>query len=116
MQQKVVENVEVTPEEVRQFSSIPEDDRPVFSAEVEVAQIVIEPKINRRGENSRSSIASMKCVRTLLKNGGWFFQPGRAVFQRPWFGFQGGSFRASKGVLLLPKEFKDVAFLFWKVK
>ncbi|MCH9660170.1 MAG: peptidylprolyl isomerase, partial [Bacteroidetes bacterium] len=47
MQRKVVEDVEVTPEEVRQFFfSIPEDERPVFSAEVEVAQIVMEPAIS----------------------------------------------------------------------
>ena len=51
MQQKVVENVEVTPEEVRQFYfDIPEDQRPVFSAEVEVAQIIIEPVITEKAK------------------------------------------------------------------
>ena len=42
MQQKIISKVEVTPEEVRTFFySIPEDERPIFGAEIEVAQIVI---------------------------------------------------------------------------
>jgi peptidyl-prolyl cis-trans isomerase SurA len=49
MQAKVVENIEITPEEVREFFyAIPEDERPFFSAEVEVAQIVIEPEISEQ--------------------------------------------------------------------
>ena len=47
MQRKVVEGVEVTPEEVREFFfAIPEEERPVFSAEVEVAQIIVQPKVS----------------------------------------------------------------------
>lgn len=46
MQQKIVENVEVTPDEVRAyFEGIPVDERPVFGDEVEIAQIVIKPEI-----------------------------------------------------------------------
>ncbi|MFT6050222.1 MAG: peptidyl-prolyl cis-trans isomerase SurA, partial [Patiriisocius sp.] len=38
MQRTIIEDVEVTPEEVRSFFyAIPEEERPVFSAEVEVA-------------------------------------------------------------------------------
>jgi len=45
MQQKIVENIEITPEEVRQFfNKIPEDERPLFGAEMEIAQIVKQPK------------------------------------------------------------------------
>ena len=46
MQQKVVGDIKVTPEEVRQFfRSIPEDEKPVFGAELEIAQIVIKPEV-----------------------------------------------------------------------
>ena len=46
MQADIVEKVEVTPEEVRQFfDSIPEEDLPVFGTEVEIAQIVVEPQV-----------------------------------------------------------------------
>ncbi|MEX0274645.1 MAG: peptidylprolyl isomerase, partial [Flavobacteriaceae bacterium] len=45
MQQDIVGEIEITPEEVRQFFyRIPEDERPVFGAEMEIAQIVKEPK------------------------------------------------------------------------
>src|SRR5690606_16489317 len=45
MQQKIIEGIEVTPEEVRQFfKRIPEDERPVFGAEMEIAQIVKSPQ------------------------------------------------------------------------
>ena len=46
MQQKIIGEIEVTPEEVRQFfNKIPKDERPVFGAELEIAQIVKEPEI-----------------------------------------------------------------------
>ena len=46
---KIVEEIEVTPEEVRQFfNKIPEDERPVFGTELKVAQIVIEPKVRQK--------------------------------------------------------------------
>ncbi len=45
MQKKIVEGVEITPEEVRNFfKSIPKDELPLFGAEMEVAQIVIDAK------------------------------------------------------------------------
>ena len=45
MQQKIIEDVEVTPEEVRQFfNNIPKEERPTFGTELKVAQIVVTPK------------------------------------------------------------------------
>lgn len=45
MQEKIIEETEVTPEEVRQFfNSIPKNDRPFFGTELKVAQIVVIPK------------------------------------------------------------------------
>ncbi|SFS68039.1 periplasmic chaperone for outer membrane proteins SurA [Zhouia amylolytica] len=45
MRAKILEEMEITPEEVRiWFNGIPEDQRPVFGDEVEVAQIVKKPK------------------------------------------------------------------------
>ena len=49
MQKKIIEGVEITPEEVRNFfKKIPKDELPLFGAEMEVAQIVITPKSFRR--------------------------------------------------------------------
>ena len=44
MQESIIEDIEVTPEEVRQFfNSIPKKDRPIFGTELRVSQIVIIP-------------------------------------------------------------------------
>ncbi|MCP4978818.1 MAG: peptidylprolyl isomerase [Maribacter sp.] len=45
MQNNIVSEIEITPEEVRQFfNKIPENDRPVFGAEMEISQIIKQPK------------------------------------------------------------------------
>ena len=45
MKAKIVENIEVTPEEVKQFfNKIPQSELPTIGTELEIAQIVIEPK------------------------------------------------------------------------
>lgn len=53
MMAKVVSNVKVTPTDVKNFfQTIPEDSLPYFSAEVELAQIVIEPKISKESKQA----------------------------------------------------------------
>jgi peptidyl-prolyl cis-trans isomerase SurA len=47
MQQKALKDVKVSPNDVRKFfNNIPEDSLPYYSAEVEVSQIVYEPKVS----------------------------------------------------------------------
>ena len=47
MQSQIVEDVEVTPEEVRIFfESIPKNELPTFGTELEISQIVIEPEVS----------------------------------------------------------------------
>ena len=49
MQSNVTSDIEVTPEEVRNFfEKIPDDEKPIFGTEVEVAQIVVKPKVGRK--------------------------------------------------------------------
>ena len=56
MQAKIIENVEVTPEEVRMFfESIPKIDLPIFGTELEISQIVLEPEVS---ENEKERIIS----------------------------------------------------------
>lgn len=48
MQRKIVENVHITPNEVKRFyDKIPKDSLPFFESELEIGQIVIYPKGNR---------------------------------------------------------------------
>ena len=62
MQGKIVEEIEVTPEEVRQFFyKIPEDERPVFGAELEIAQIEKQPEAPE--EEKQKVINQLKEIR-----------------------------------------------------
>ena len=48
MQRKIVENIHITPNEVKLFfDKIPKDSLPFFESELEIGQIVIYPKSNR---------------------------------------------------------------------
>jgi peptidyl-prolyl cis-trans isomerase SurA len=48
MQRKIVENVKITPNEVKNFyEKIPKDSLPFFESELEIGQIVFYPKANR---------------------------------------------------------------------
>ena len=52
MQSKIVDDVEVTPEEVKLFyESIPLIDLPVFGTELEISQIVVEPNVSDEEKN-----------------------------------------------------------------
>jgi len=65
-QQKIIEAVEVTPEEVREFfNKIPKDERPIFGTELKVAQIVVIPKVTEE-EKQRAIDKLRRLKRTLL--------------------------------------------------
>lgn len=47
MQQQIMSSIAITPKEVKEFfAGIPKDSLPYFNSEVELAEIVIKPKIN----------------------------------------------------------------------
>ena len=109
MQRKIVDAVEITPEEVRAFfTEIPEDERPVFGDEVEIAQIVVKPEIPQ--EEKDEIIARLNEMRAdVLENGASFAT--KAVLYS-----DDTSSRSSGGKVSLTrkdpfvKEFKDAAF------
>ena len=109
MQQKVVENVEVTPEEVRQFFfDIPEDQRPVFSAEVEVAQILIEPVITDKAK--QDVIDRLNEFRRDIVENGSSFATKAVLYSKDGSASKGGLIAGIRKNSPFAKEFKDVAF------
>lgn len=109
MQRKVVENVEVTPEEVREFFySIPEDDRPVFSAEVEVAQIVIEPEVTE--EAKKKVIDRLSQMRADVVENGASFATKAVLYSKDGSAAKGGLIAGIRRNSPFAKEFKDQAF------
>lgn len=109
MQEKIYQDVEVTPEEVRQFfQSIPEEDRPIFGAELEVAQIVIEPEITPEAKQ-RVINELNEHRRDVVENGASFTTKVVLYSDEPGAASRGGLISLSRKSSFV-KEFKDVAF------
>ncbi|MCZ4318610.1 peptidylprolyl isomerase [Aequorivita viscosa] len=110
MQQKVIEKVEVTPEEVRTFFfSIPEDERPVFSAEIEIAQIVVDPKITKQAIDDVK--ARLNAIRADIIDNGTSFSTKAVLYSKdPGSNSKGGLYTGVKRDSPWAKEFKDQAF------
>lgn len=107
MRAQVVKNVEVTPEEVRQFFDvIPEAELPFFGTELEIAQIVVNP-IASQAETQKVIDRLNQIKDDLEQNGGSFSTKAILYSQDRGTGGQVLTFnRASH----FDKAFKDVAF------
>ena len=110
MQAKIVEDVEITPEEVRQFfNRIPEEDRPQFGAELEIAQIVVKPKVPKVEE--QKVIDKLNEIRRdVLDNGISFTTKAILYSQDPGSRSSGGKYTLYRKRPQMVKEFRDVAF------
>ncbi|WP_425077808.1 peptidylprolyl isomerase [Psychroserpens sp. S379A] len=110
MQRKIVSEIEVTPEEVREyFNSIPEEERPVFGTELKVAQIVVIPEITEVEE--QKVIDRLKEFKAdVIENGASFTT--KAVFYSDDIPSRkdGGKYVLNKKHPRMVKEFRDVAF------
>jgi peptidyl-prolyl cis-trans isomerase SurA len=109
MQARVVENVEVTPEEVRLFFyDIPEEERPVFSAEVEMAQIVVEPRVSEAAK--QAVIDRLNEFRQDIVENGSSFATKAVLYSKDGAASRGGLLPSMRRGDPYAKEFKDVAF------
>ncbi|MEH6535501.1 MAG: peptidylprolyl isomerase [Psychroserpens sp.] len=110
MQRKIVEDVEVTPEEVRNyFNSIPKEERPDFGTELKVAQIVVIPEISQ--EARQAVIDKLKEYKAdVIENGASFTT--KAVFYSDDTAAKkkGGMYTLNRKRPQMVKEFRDVAF------
>lgn len=111
MQRKIVEDLEVTPEEVREyFNSIPKDERPIFGTELKVAQIVVIPEISE--EQKQKAIDKLKEFKAdIIENGASFTT--KAVFYSDDTSTKrtGGKLPPlNKKRPQMVKEFREVAF------
>lgn len=111
MQRKIVEEIEVTPEEVREyFNSIPKDERPIFGTELKVAQIVVIPKITE-AERQKAVNKLKEFKADIVENGASFTT--KATFYSDDMGSRktGGKLPPmNRSRPQMVKEFRDVAF------
>ena len=110
MQESIVEKVEITPEEVRQFfQGIPVIDLPIFGTELEIAQIVIEPKVSE--EENQRIIDQLKLFREDILEGGMSFASKALLYsQDPGSRSKGGKYTLNRKKPRMAKEFRDLVF------
>jgi peptidyl-prolyl cis-trans isomerase SurA len=109
MQKKIIDEVEITPEEVRNFfKTIPKDELPVFGAEMEVAQIVVTPKVS--DAEKQKVIDKLKEFKKEIQEGGSSFSTKAVLYsQDPGSRATGGYYKMNRKTQFV-KEFKEVAF------
>ena len=108
MQKKIVDGVEITPEEVRNFfKAIPADEIPTFGAEMEIAQIVVKPVITE--EEKKRVVDKLSEIRQDVLNGSSFFSKAVLFSEDPGSSSNGGFYKMNRKTAFV-KEFKDVAF------
>ena len=108
MQTKIIDAVEVTPEEVRTFfKTIPTSELPVFGSEMEVSQIVVMPKIT--DEEKQKVINKLKEFKKEVQDGASFYSKAVLYSQDPGSRSSGGFYKMNRKTPFV-KEFKDVAF------
>jgi len=108
MTKKIVDAVEITPEEVRNFfKKIPKEELPTFGAEMEVAQIVVEPKVSK--EDEQKVIDRLNAIRKDVLEGSSFATKAVLYSQDPGSSPNGGFYKMTRKTPFV-KEFKDVAF------
>jgi len=105
---KITENVQITPKEIRQFfNQIPTDSLPFLPAEVEVYQIVIIPKPSQ--ESKEKAKAKLKNIRSQILSGSAFEDMAKFYSEDVESAKQGGSLGEFKKGQMVP-EFDEVVF------
>jgi len=109
MRNKIIDDVEVTPEEVRVFfNKFPKEELPEFGAEVEVAQIVINPEITKE-ERQKVIDRLNEFKKDVLAGNGSFFSKAVLYSKDEGTKSNGGFMRVNRKSPLV-KEFKERAF------
>jgi peptidyl-prolyl cis-trans isomerase SurA len=110
MQAKIVEEIEITPEEVRMFfDKIDKEERPTFGTELKVAQIIAEPKISE--EEKQKVINKLKEFKAdIIENGASFRSKAVLYSDDPGSASKGGKYTLNRKEPRMVKEFRQVAF------
>jgi len=108
MQMTVAENVQISPIEVEEMiQEMPIDSLPLIGTEVELAQIVIEPKVSK--EALTETIERLNTLRERILNGSSFSSMAILYSEDPGSNRNGGEYKGLKRGQFV-KEFEAVAF------
>lgn len=108
MQNKIVEDIEVTPEEVRQFFN-DLDEKPIFGTELQVAQIVVIPEVTQ--EEIDKVIDQLNQFKKDVEEDGASFTSKVVLYTDDIASKRtGGKYTLNRKRPQMVKEFRDVAF------
>ncbi|RAR75856.1 peptidylprolyl isomerase [Flavobacterium aciduliphilum] len=108
MQKKIIDPVQITPEETRNFfKKIPENERPLIGTEIEIAQIVVAPKVSQA--EKQAVIDRLKEIKKQVQEGASFTTKAVLYTEDPGSRSSGGFYKINKKTPFV-KEFKDVAY------
>ncbi len=108
MQGALISKVNITPEEVKDFyASLPVDSLPYLNAEVEVGEIIFEPKVN--AVERQKALDKVNELLEQLNNGADFAELAKAHSDDPGSAQNGGDLGFAKRGIFAP-EFEAVAF------
>ena len=109
MNESIIENIDVTPDEVRTFfKSIPEDELPTIGVELEIAQIVITPEAS--DDAKQEAIDKLNKYRSdIIENGSSFATKAVLYTDDGGSRKEGGYMRVNRKSSLV-KEFRNVVF------
>ncbi|SEH67449.1 peptidyl-prolyl cis-trans isomerase SurA [Paenimyroides aquimaris] len=108
MQQELIKDVTITPEEIRQFyNNIPKDSLPLVGDEIELAEIVIKPEITK--EQRQAVIDQLNQIRQDVLDGASFTSKVY-MYSEDRGSLETGGFYTIDKKSQFVKEFKDVAF------
>src|SRR5690606_6293412 len=108
MQQELIKDVTITPEEIRQFyNNIPKDSLPLVGDEIELAEIVIKPEITK--EQRQAVIDQLNQIRQDVLDGA-SFSSKVYMYSEDRGSLETGGFYTIDKKSQFVKEFKDVAF------
>ena len=108
MEKKIIDPVQITPEETRSFfKRIPEHERPLLGAQLEIAQIVVAPKVT--AAEKQVVIDRLKQIKKEVQEGASFTTKAVLYTEDPGSRASGGFYKINKKTPFV-KEFKEVAF------
>jgi peptidyl-prolyl cis-trans isomerase SurA len=108
MQNKIVDDIEVTPEEVRQFFN-DLDEKPIFGTELQVAQIVVIPEVTQ--EEIDKVIDQLNQFKKDVEEDGASFTSKVVLYTDDIASKRtGGKYTLNRKRPQMVKEFRDVAF------
>ncbi|MFY8109863.1 MAG: foldase protein PrsA [Bacteroidia bacterium] len=109
MQRKIVKDIKVTPTDIKNFfNSYPKDSLPYYSAEVELAQIIIEPKVSK--ESKQAAYEKIVELRRRIVEGGEKFSTLALIYSDDKISASNGGELGYFGRGMMVPEFEAAAF------